>query len=328
MKIAILNDYQDVVRSLHCFGRLAGHEVRIWTDHTHDYDVLAERLKDVEVLVPIRERTPIRAALIERLPKLKLISQKGAILPDALAACTRQGVVVSSDTQSAQSVHATAELNWGLILCAMRRIPQEAAALKAGQWQSGGLGLALHGRTLGIYGYGKIGATVAGYGKAFGMQVLVWGREGSLQRAREAGYATADSREQLFEQSDVLSIQVKLNEDTRHGVTASDFARMKPTSVFVNTGRAALVAPGTLEAALKAGRPGSAAVDVFEEEPVLNGAHPLLAMGNAICTPHLGYYERDVYEMRFAGIFDQILAYASGRPIGVMNPEVLAPKSN
>ena len=321
MNIAVLDDYQDVVRSLDCFRKLDGHDVRIWNDHTKDTNVLAERLKDAEALVLIRERTPIRKPLLERLAKLKLISQNSAYPHIDVEACTKHGVIVSSNMQSRPS-YATAELTWGLVIAALRRIPQEAAALRAGRWQSS-VGLGLHGRTLGIYGYGRIGAVVAGYGKAFGMKVLVWAREASLAKARADGHAAAPSKEALFEQSDVLSLHLRLVDATRGIVGRDDLARMKTTALLVNTSRAGLIAEGALETALRAGRPGMAAVDVFEEEPVLGARHPLLALDNALCTPHIGYVERDAYEYGFGNAFDQILAYAAGRPINVVNPEAL-----
>ena len=271
----------------------------------------------------IRERTPIRAPLLERLDKLRLISQAGVFPHVDVDACTRRGVVVSSQTGPGRPSYATAELTWGLVIAAFRRIPQEMAALKAGKWQAYPIGIGLRGKTLGIYGYGKIGAVVAGYGKAFGMNVLAWGRENSVTQARKDGFTVAASKDALFAESDVVSLHLRLIDATRGIVTAADLGRMKPTALIVNTSRAGLIAPGALEAALRAGRPGMAAVDVFEEEPVLGGGHPLLAMDNVICAPHLGYVERDGLEHMFTGIFDQILAYASGEPINVANPEAL-----
>ena len=323
MKIAILDDYQNTIRTLRCFDKVAGHEVKIWNDHTKDVDTLAERLRDTEALALIRERTPIRAPLLERLDKLRLISQVGVYPHIDVEACTRRGVIVSASTMPGRPSYATAELTWGLILAALRRIPQEMAALKAGTWQAYPIGVGLRGKTLGIYGYGKIGAVVAGYGKAFGMNVIGWGRETSLTKAREDGFAVAESKDDLFARSDVLSLHVRLIDATRGMVTGADLARMKPTALIVNTSRAGLIVAGALEAALRAGRPGMAAVDVFEEEPVLGGRHPLLAMDNVICAPHLGYVERDGLETMFENIFDQIVGYASGKPINVANPEVL-----
>lgn len=318
MHVIIPDDYQDAVRHLACFSKLAGHSVTIFNDTIQDLDALAERLQPAEALVLIRERTRISDALLARLPRLRLISQtgKGTAHID-LAACARRGIVVSAGTGSP---HAPAELTWALVLAALRHIPQEVARLRTGQWQAT-LGTGLRGRTLGIWGYGKIGSLVASYGRAFGMDVLVWGREGSLSRARADGCATAADRRALFEQADVLSLHLKLTGETRGIVTAADLARMKPDALLVNTSRAELIESGALEAALRAGRPGRAAVDVYEEEPVLGARHPLLALDNAVCTPHLGYVERDTYEIYFGQAFDQVVAFAEGRPINVVHPE-------
>src|SRR5499426_2745994 len=323
MKISILDDYQNAVRTLKCFPKLAGHDVTIWNDHSKDTDTLAQRLKDTEALVLIRERTPIRAPLIERLPKLRLISQGGVFPHIDVEACTRHGILICSRTGPGRPSYATAELTWGLVIAAFRRIPQEMAALKAGRWQAYPIGIGLRGKTLGIFGYGKIGAVVAGYGKAFGMTVSAWGRQTTLDKARADGYRVAASKEAFFEQSDVVSLHLRLIPETRGIVTAADLARMKPTALIVNTSRAGLIAPGALEAALRAGRPGMAAVDVYEDEPVVGGRHPLLALDNVVSAPHLGYVERDGLEHMLSGIFDQILAFASGKPINVQNPEAL-----
>lgn len=322
MKISILDDYQDAIRTLDCFGKLKGHDVRIWNDHTKDVDVLAERLHDTEVLVLIRERTPIRAPLIARLPKLKMISHHSVYPHIDLDACTKHGVLLCTGLHPGKPSYATAELTWGLIIATMRHIPQEVAALKAGLWQST-VGSGLRGKTLGIYGYGRIGAVVAGYGKAFGMKVLVWGRQGSHEKARADGYSVAQSKDAFFADSDVISLHLRMIEATRGIVTAADLARMKPTALIVNTSRAGLIEAGALEQALKQGRPGMAAIDVFEDEPVLNADHPLLKLDNAVCTPHIGYVERAGYERIFGNIFDQIVGYASGKPINMVNPEVL-----
>ncbi|MDB5757453.1 MAG: 3-phosphoglycerate dehydrogenase [Burkholderia sp.] len=316
MKIAILDDYQDAVRSLRCFTKLDGHEVTVWNDHVDDVGVLAQRLADTEVLVLIRERTPVGAALLERLPRLKLISQHGVTPHIDLEACSRHGVLVSAG-QYGRPSYATAEFTWGLIISALRHIPQEVAQLKAGRWQTT-MGDVLHGRTLGIFGYGRIGALIAGYGRAFGMRVLVWGRSTTLEKARADGHGTAGSKRELFERSDVLSLHLRLTADTRAIVSASDLALMKPDALIVNTSRAGLIEAGALEAALRAGRPGRAAVDVYEQEPPPPGL-PLLALDNALCTPHLGYVERDAYEFGFDKVFDQILAYLAGRPEHVVN---------
>ena len=322
MKISILDDYFDTIRTLPCFAMLARHEVEIWNDHVQDDDVLATRLAASDVVVLIRERTKIRAPLLERLPKLRLISQRSVYPHIDIEACTRRGVVVSSSQHAGTPSYAAAELTWALVLAAMREIPQQVAALKAGTWQIG-VGRTLRGKTLGIYGYGRIGEVVAGYGKAFGMRVQVWAREPARRKAQQDGYEAARSKEAFFEECDVVSLHMRLVDATRGIVTSADLARMKPTALLVNTSRAGLIESQSLEKALKAGRPGMAAVDVYEEEPVLGGRHPLLAMDNVVCTPHLGYVTRDEYEIQFADIFDQILAYAAGAPINVVNPEVL-----
>ena len=323
MNITILDDYQDVVRTLRCYGKLAGHAVTIWNDHLRETEALAKRLENTDVLVLIRERTPFRAPIIERLPRLKLISQFGGGLHLDVEACTRCGIIVSSGTGTGAPSYATAELNWGLMIAGFTRINLEAAALKEGKWQAYPPGIGLRGKTLGIFSYGRIGAVVAGYGKAFGMKVLVWGREASLTKAAADGFAIAAGKEELFERSDVVSLHIRMLEATRGIVTAGDLARMKPTAMLVNTSRAGLIETGALEAALRTGRPGFAAVDVFEDEPVLGGQHPLLAMDNVICTPHLGYVEHDSLEYLMSAIFDQIVAYAGGNPINVINTEAL-----
>ena len=322
MKISILDDYHDTLRTLSCFGKLAGNDVTIWNDHVQNDDVLAERLRDAEALVLIRERTKIRAPLLERLPNLRLISQRSVYPHIDVDACTRLGVIVSSSQHPGTPSYAAAELTWGLVLAAMRQIPQQMAALKAGQWQIG-VGTTLRDKTLGIYGYGRIGSVVAGYGKAFGMNVLVWARPATLLQARADGYATARSKEEFFEACDVISLHMRLVPATRHVVTAADLARMKPTAVLVNTSRAPLIEPDALVNALRLGRPGMAAIDVYEDEPVLDTSHPLLNMPNVVCTPHIGYVSRDEYEVQFIDIFDQITAYAAGTPINVVNPDVL-----
>jgi D-3-phosphoglycerate dehydrogenase / 2-oxoglutarate reductase len=326
MKISILDDYHDTLRTLACFDKLAGHDVTIWNDHVQDVDALTERLHDTEVLVLIRERTKIRAPLLERLPKLRLISQRSVYPHIDIDACTRLGVIVSSSQHPGTPSYATAELTWGLVLAAMRQIPQQMTALKEGKWQIG-VGSTLRGKTLGIFGYGRIGSVVAGYGKAFGMSVSVWAREASLAQARADGYATARSKEAFFEDCDVISLHMRLVEATRGIVTAADLARMKPTALLVNTSRAPLIAPDALVNALRAGRPGMAAVDVYEDEPMRDTSHPLLTMDNVVCTPHIGYVSREEYEVQFTDIFDQITAYAAGTPINVVNPAVLARSS-
>jgi D-3-phosphoglycerate dehydrogenase len=322
MKISILDDYHDTLRTLACFTKLAGDDVEIWNDHVQDVSALAERLKDTEALVLIRERTEIRAPLLDRLDKLKLISQRSVFPHIDIDACTRRGVIVSSSQHAGAPSYAAAELTWGLVLAAMRRIPQQMAALQAGKWQIG-VGNSLRGKIMGIYGYGRIGAVVAGYAKAFGMDVLVWARETSLAHARADGYVAARSKEAFFEECDIVSLHMRLVASTRGIVTAGDLGRMKPTALIVNTSRAPLIEPGALVSALRAGRPGMAAVDVYEEEPLTDIHHPLLTMDNVVSTPHIGYVTREEYEIQFADIFDQIIAYASGKPINVVNPEVL-----
>jgi len=322
VRVAVLDDYFDTIRTLDCFSKLDGHEVTVWTDHAQDVDVLASRLADTEALVLIRERTKIRAPLLERLPNLRLISQRSVYPHIDIDACTRLGIVVSSDLHSSTPSFAAAELTWGLVLAGMRLIPQQVASMKAGRWQTA-MGRTLLLKTLGIYGYGRIGKVVAGYGKAFGMKVVAWGSEGSLSRAAADGVETASSKESFFEQSDVLSLHLRLVDATRGIVTGSDLARMKPTALLVNTSRAGLIEPGALVTALQAGRPGYAAVDVYEGEPLLDVDDPLLKMDNVVCTPHIGYVTRDEWEVQFSDIFDQINAYAAGTPTNVVNPDVL-----
>jgi len=322
MKISILDDYFDTVRTLPSFAKLAGHDVTVWNDHLQDTDALAERLKDTEALVLIRERTKIRTPLLERLPKLRLISQRSVYPHIDIDTCTRLGVVVSSSQHADTPSYATAEFTWGLVLAAMRQIPQQMASLKAGGWQMA-VGHSVQGKTLGIYGWGRTGVVVAGYGRAFGMKVLVWAREASRDRARRDGWETAPSKEAFFETCDIISLHMRLVDATRHIVTAADLARMKPGALLVNTSRAPLIAPGALVAALKAGRPGWAAVDVYEEEPLRDTTHPLLNMPNVVCTPHLGYVTHEEYETQFIDIFGQITAYCAGKPINVVNPQVL-----
>src|SRR4029078_11642564 len=301
----------DTVRTLACFKKLAGHDVTVWNDHLQDTDALAERLKDTEALVLIRERTHIRTPLLARLPKLKLISQRSVYPHIDIEACTRQGVVVSSKQHAGTPSYATAELTWGLILSAFRQIPEQMASLKAGNWQIG-VGSTLRNKTLGIFGYGRIGAAVASYGKAFGMNVVVWARPQSLVRAKAEGHVAAPSKDVFFERCDVLSLHMRLVDATRGIVTAHDLRRMKPTSLIVNTSRAPLIAPNALVNALRAGRPGMAAVDVYEKEPLRDVNDPLLTMDNVVATPHLGYVTRDEYELQFTDIFDQIVAYGAG----------------
>jgi D-3-phosphoglycerate dehydrogenase len=332
MNIVILDDYQDAVRKLRCADKLADYSAKVYTNSVKGVGQLSVRLKDADVIVPIRERTQFPAQLLEKLPKLKLISQTGKVSGHIdVEACTRLGIAVA---EGKGSPVAPAELTWALIMAAMRRLPQYIGNLKHGAWQQAGLkaaamppnfgvGQVLHGKTLGIWGFGKIGELVAGYGRAFGMQVLVWGREGSIARAQQAGYGTVSSREALFEASDVLSVHLRLNADTRHIVTATDLSLMKPTALFVNTSRAELLEPDALVAALNRGRPGMAAVDVFESEPILQG-HPLLRLENCVCTPHVGYVEQDSYELYFGIAFDNVVNYIKGMPSNIVNPGALA----
>ncbi len=323
MKVSVLDDYFDTIRTLDCFAKLKGHDVTIWNDHLQDVDKLAGRLQDTEALVLIRERTQIRTPLLERLPKLKLISQRSVYPHIDIATCTRLGIVVSSSQHADTPSFATAELTWGLVLASSRMIPQQVASLKAGNWQFG-VGSTVRGKTLGIYGYGRIGAVVAGYARAFGMKVLVWAREPAMAKAHLEGYETAASKAAFFEQCDFISLHMRLVDATRGIVKAEDLARMKPTATLVNTSRAGLIEPGALVNALGAGRPGFAAVDVFEKEPLRDLSDPLLNMNNVIATPHIGYVSRDEYELQFADIFDQIVSFAGGTPTNVVNPDVLS----
>ena len=321
MNITILDDYQDAVRGLSCFAKLAGHSVTVHRDSVSDADALVARMAEADAVVLIRERTRIAAALIARLPKLKILSQTGGAGKHIdIEACTRAGIVVCAGTGAPD---APAELTWGLILASVRSIALEDRRLREGRWQTT-LGRTLKGMTLGIYGYGKIGSLVAGYGKAFGMKVIAYGREASAKRAHAEGVKMAASRAQLFSGADVLSVHLRLAPETRGIVTREDLALMKSDAVFVNTSRAELVAPGALEAALKAGAPGFAALDVFEGEPVLGAKHPLLKMDNVVATPHLGYVTEDNYELYFGTAFDNILAVSAGKPATtVVNPEAL-----
>ena len=287
--------------------------MKIWTDHVQDTDRLAERLAHTEALVLIRERTQIRAPLLRRLPKLRLISQRSVYPHIDVDACTELGILVCSNLHPGTPSYATAELTWALILAAMRRIPQQVSSMRAGRWQSE-IGSTLRGKTLGIFSYGR----------AFGMNVVAWGREPGRERARADGFAVAASKEAFFADCDIVSLHMRLVDATRGIVTAADLARMKPTALLVNTSRAPLIAPGALLAALKAGRPGMAALDVYEEEPLLDTKHPLLGMPNVICTPHIGYVSREEYELQFSDIFDQVVAYAAGAPVNVVNPGALA----
>jgi D-3-phosphoglycerate dehydrogenase len=321
MKIAIIDDYQDAVRTLSCYPKLKGHKVTVFNDPQTDANLIAARLKGFEAVLLTQQRTRITKPMLEKMPDLKLISQTG---PNAahidLKTSTERGVLVSAGGSGMPN--ATAELTWGLIIGALRQIPFEAAQLRQGHWQTT-LGTGLHGKTLGIYAYGRIGSIVAGVGRAFGMNVVCFGRGASMEKARAAGFATAASRASFFAEADVVSIHLPLNAETRGIITAADLALMKRSALFVNTSRAPLVEASALAAALKKGHPGFAAVDVFEEEPVLESDHPLLKMKNVLCTPHLGYVVRDNYESYYGAAIDQIVAFAAGAPINVANPEVL-----
>ena len=331
MNIIILDDYQDAVRKLHCAARLEPFAAKVFTNTVKGIGQLSVRLRDADVLVLIRERTQFPRALLEKLPKLKLIAQTGRVGAHIdVAACTRLGIAVA---EGVGSPVAPAELTWALIMAAMRRLPQYIGNLKHGAWQQSGLraasmpvnfglGSVLRGKTLGIWGYGKIGQLLAAYGRAFGMHVVVWGSAASRERALADGYIAAPTREVFFETCDVLSIHLRMTDDTRGIVTAEDFARMKNTALFVNTSRAELVAENALVAALNRGNPGMAAVDVFETEPILQG-HPLLRLENAVCTPHIGYVEQDSYELYFSAAFDNVINFIHKTPSNLVNPEAL-----
>ena len=331
MNITILDDYQDAVRKLPCAAKLDGYNAKVFTNTVKGIGQLSVRLRDAEVLVLIRERSHFPRQLLEKLPKLRLIAQTGRVGPHIdIDACTRLGIAVA---EGVGSPVAPAELTWALTMAAMRRLPHYIASLKHGAWQQSGLrsasmppnfglGMVLRGKTLGIWGYGRVGQLVAGYGRAFGMKVIVWGSEDSRYKAAADGCAAAPTREALFESSDVLSLHLRLADATRGMVTLDDLQRMKPSALFVNTSRAELIAEGALVSALNRGRPGMAAVDVYESEPIMQGM-PLLRLENAVCTPHLGYVELDSYESYFGAAFDNVIAFIKGEPKNVVNPEAL-----
>jgi D-3-phosphoglycerate dehydrogenase len=331
MNIVILDDYQDVVRKLDCAAKLDAYNAKVYTNTVKGLGQLSVRLKDADILVLIRERTHLNRQLLEKLPRLKLISQTGAAGSHIdLEACSARGIAVAQGTGSP---YAPAELTWALIMAAARRVPQYIGNLKHGAWQQSGLksasmpanfglGTVLRGKTMGIWGYGKIGQLVAGYAKAFGMQVVVWGSEASREKAASHGHIPATTREALFEQSDVLSVHLRLNEATRGIVTLEDLSRMKTTAMIVNTSRAELIEPDALISALNRGRPGLAAIDVFEQEPILQG-HALLRLENCICTPHIGYVEKDSYELYFGAAFDNVVNFIKGTPTNIVNPGAL-----
>jgi len=331
MNIVILDDYQDVVRKLNCATKLESYQAKVYTNTIKGIGQLSVRLKDAEILVLIRERTHITRQLIEKLPNLKLISQTGKVGSHVdVAACTERGIVVA---EGAGSPIAPAELTWALIMAAMRRIPQYISHLKHGAWQQSGLksgsmptnfglGQVLRGKTLGIWGYGKIGQLLAGYGKAFGMRVLLWGSEASREHGLKDGLNVAASREEFFAEADIISLHLRLVDATRGIVTSADLQRMKPTALLVNTSRAELIEPDALLAGLNRGRPGMAAIDVFESEPILQG-HALLRLENCICTPHIGYVEQDSYELYFGLAFDNVVNFIKGTPTNIVNPGAL-----
>lgn len=324
MKVAILDDYQDAFRTLKCHSRLKGHDVAVYHDSVKEPAKLAERLNGADAVILLQQRTPFPRAAAERVTTLKLISQTGRNANHIdVAACTEKGILVCG--AGAGIPNHTAELTWGLIFSVLRHIPEEVQRLKAGRWQTT-IGTTVVGKTLGVYAYGRIGSIVAGVGRAFGMRVVCWGREGSTAKARADGFEVAASREAFFETADIVSLHIPLNKETRGIVKHSDLARMKPTALIVNTSRGPIIEEGALVRALKEGRPGFGAVDVYDDEPVLNGNHPLLKMDNAVCTPHLGYVDRDTYEKYYGAAVDSILAYAEGKPINVLNPEVLNKK--
>jgi D-3-phosphoglycerate dehydrogenase / 2-oxoglutarate reductase len=324
MKIVVMDDYQNAFKTLTCYPKLAGHDVVVYTDPETNLEKIADRLKEADAVLLTQQRTYFPRALIEKLPKLKLIGQTGrAATHIDLLACTDKGVVVSAGGSG--NPNATAELTWGLILSALRSLPFEVKRLQEGHWQST-LGIGVNGKTLGIYAYGKIGSIVAGVGKAFGARVVCWGREGSTGRAKAAGFEVANSRGEFFAESDIVSLHLPLNKDTRGIVTGKDLAQMKPTALLVNASRSGLIQKDALEQALRAGRPGKAAVDVYDQEPVLGADHPLLKMDNVTCTPHLGYVTRESYEEYYAVVVDDIVSFAAGKPRNVLNPEAIGKK--
>lgn len=323
MKVHILDDWFDTLRHLPSFERLKGHDVTIWNDHVEDPAELSKRLTGAEALVLFRERTPVGAPLLERLPDLRLISQRSVYPHVDVDACTANGVLLCSNMGAEGPSYAAAELTWGLVLASLRQIPQQMASLRSGNWQAG-VGKTLRGRTLGLYGYGRIARAVAGYAQAFGMNVVWWGSEAGRERALADGQTVAASRQAFFAECDVVSVHVRLKPETRGLITADDLSAMRPGALFVNTSRAALVAPGALLQALNAGRPGMAAVDVFETEPLTDTADPLITHPNVIATPHIGYVTEDELDLQFADIYDQINAFAAGAPINMINPQVFS----
>jgi D-3-phosphoglycerate dehydrogenase len=328
MKIAVIHDYADVFRSTHAYPRLKGHEVVVHTDAYTDPARVVEQVQGCDALLLTQQRVKVSRQIIERLPGLKFISQTGRnVYHLDLAACTERGIVVSAGGHGGQDgpYSTTAEIAWGLILSSLRHIPYEVERMRQGNWHSTA-GMRLFGRTLGVYAFGHIGAAVARVGRAFGMKVVCWGREGSTARAKAEGFEVAASRAAFFENADVISIHLPGGKDTRGIVTADDLARMKPTALLVNTSRAPIIAEGALVAALQKGRPGFAAVDVYEDEPVVGANHPLLKMNNVVCTPHLGYDEKENYERMYAAAINRLLAWNEGKPVDVVNPEAAGKK--
>lgn len=321
MKVHILDDWFDTLRGLPCFDKLAGHEVTVWTDHVEDIGALSERLQDADALVLFRERTKITRELLERLPNLRLISQRSVYPHIDVLACTEKDVLLCSKMPAGSTNYAAAELTWALIMAGMRDLPRQMASVKAGKWQAG-VGRTLRGRRLGLYGYGRIAKAVAGYARAFGMEVVWWASDESRARAVADGETVAESRELFFSQCDVVSVHLRLKPETKGIITSGDLGVMREDAVFVNTSRAGLVQQGALLEALNAGRPGLAAVDVFDNEPLTDPTDPLLCHPNLIATPHIGFVTEDEFDIQFGDIFDQIKAYADGSPIHMINPEV------
>lgn len=324
MKIHILDDWHDTLRHLSSFAKLNDHEVTIWTDHVEDPAPLAARLHEAEALVLFRERTPIGAPLLDRLPNLRLISQRSVYPHVDVPACTRNGVLLCSNMHADTPSIATAELTFGLIIAAARDLLNQNASLRAGRWQRAP-GQTLAGRTLGLYGYGRIAKRVARYARAFGMTVVWWASEPGRLRAVAEGEPVAPSREAFFAEADFVSVHVRLKPETRGIITRADLLAMKPTASFVNTSRSGLVEPGALRDALAAGRPARLALDVFDTEPLTDPHDPLVNDPRVIATPHIGYVTEDELDLQFSDIYDQIVAFAAGEPLHMINPEVWPP---
>ncbi|MFA3920884.1 D-2-hydroxyacid dehydrogenase family protein [Ruegeria hyattellae] len=323
MKVHILDDWFDTLRHLPCFDLLKRHDVTVWTDHVEDIDTLAERLSEAEALVLFRERTKVACNLLRRLPQLRLISQRSVYPHVDVPACTDHRVLLCSNMHGGTPSYAAAELTWALIMAGMRDLPQQMASVKAGLWQAG-VGKTLRGRRLGLYGYGRIAGAVAGYAEAFGMDVVWWSSDEGRARAAADGVQLAATRAAFFSESDVVSVHVRLKPDTKGIITAQDFAAMQPGALFVNTSRAGLITPGALLQALEKGRPGKAAIDVFDHEPLTDATDPLLSHPNLIATPHIGFVTEDEFDLQFSDIFDQVNAFENGTPIHMINPEVWA----